>query len=92
MFNLYESNRKEDKEEKRRQEEIGMRDRSWQKMKAHYGPVWKLAWAHPEFGQILASCSFDKTVVIWEEAEGMEAKVKEKQQRKKLNEINTNVG
>lgn len=32
--------------------------------------MWKLAWAHPEFGQILASCSFDKTVIIWEEAEG----------------------
>jgi len=37
--------------------------------KAHCGSVWKLAWAHPEFGQILASCSFDKTVIIWEEAE-----------------------
>lgn len=30
-----------------------------------------MAWAHPEFGQIIASCSFDRTVVIWEEAEGM---------------------
>lgn len=32
--------------------------------------MWKLAWAHPEFGQIIASCSFDRTVVIWEETEG----------------------
>lgn len=34
---------------------------------AHNGPVWKLEWAHPEFGQVLASCSFDRTVCIWEE-------------------------
>lgn len=24
-------------------------------------------WAHPEFGQILASCSFDRTVSVWED-------------------------
>jgi len=35
--------------------------------KAHSGSVWKVAWAHPEFGQVLASCSFDRTVCIWEE-------------------------
>ncbi|KAI9915509.1 hypothetical protein PsorP6_007289 [Peronosclerospora sorghi] len=28
--------------------------------------VWKIEWA-PEFGQILASCSFDRTVSIWED-------------------------
>jgi len=38
--------------------------------KAHTGAIWKIKWAHPEFGQILASCSFDKTVRIWEETEG----------------------
>lgn len=27
--------------------------------KAHFGPVWRVTWAHPEFGQVLASCSFD---------------------------------
>ena len=37
---------------------------------AHQGSVWKLAWAHPEFGQVLASCSFDNTVKIWEEQDG----------------------
>lgn len=34
---------------------------------AHQGSVLKLTWAHPEYGQILASCSFDRTVCIWEE-------------------------
>lgn len=34
---------------------------------AHQGPVWKVQWAHPQYGRILASCSFDRTVAIWEE-------------------------
>lgn len=29
----------------------------------------KVTWAHPEYGQVLASCSFDRTVKIWEESE-----------------------
>lgn len=37
---------------------------SW---KAHSGSVWKLTWAHPEFGQVLATCSFDRTAAVWEE-------------------------
>lgn len=37
---------------------------SW---KAHSAGVCKVAWAHPEFGQVIASCSFDRTVHIWEE-------------------------
>uniref|UniRef100_A0A9J2P7R3 Anaphase-promoting complex subunit 4 WD40 domain-containing protein n=1 Tax=Ascaris lumbricoides TaxID=6252 RepID=A0A9J2P7R3_ASCLU len=43
---------------------------TWQKSaswKSHGGPVWKVVWAHPEFGQILATCSFDRSVIIWEE-------------------------
>jgi nucleoporin SEH1 len=39
---------------------------SW---KAHSGSVWKVCWAHPEFGQIVASCSFDRSVIVWEEEE-----------------------
>ena len=31
-------------------------------LKGHDGPVWQLAWAHPKFGTILASCSYDKKV------------------------------
>ena len=34
---------------------------------AHDATVSKLSWAHPEFGSILASSSFDRTVKIWEQ-------------------------
>ncbi|KAH9036879.1 vesicle budding-like protein [Lactarius pseudohatsudake] len=30
-----------------------------QTLKGHTGPVWQVAWAHPKFGHILASCSYD---------------------------------
>jgi len=36
-------------------------------LKGHYGPVWQVAWAHPKFGNILASCSYDRKVIIWKE-------------------------
>jgi len=36
----------------------------------HKGPVVKLAWAHPEFGSIIASCSKDHKVIIWKEEVG----------------------
>lgn len=29
--------------------------------------VFKLQWSHPDFGNILASCGFDKWVIIWQE-------------------------
>ena len=35
----------------------------WQcntQLKGHSGSIWRLAWAHPEFGQIIASCSADR--------------------------------
>jgi WD40 repeat protein len=35
--------------------------------KAHDAPVWKVRWANPEFGIILASCGFDKRINIWQE-------------------------
>uniref|UniRef100_A0A8C5JYZ8 Nucleoporin SEH1-like n=1 Tax=Jaculus jaculus TaxID=51337 RepID=A0A8C5JYZ8_JACJA len=40
---------------------------SW---KTHCGSVWRVTWAHPEFGQVLASCSFDITAAVWEEIVG----------------------
>lgn len=33
----------------------------------HEGPVWQVAWAHPKFGSILASSSYDGKVLIWKE-------------------------
>eukprot|EP00483_Globobulimina_turgida_P007238 UN07252 len=35
------------------------------KLTGHRGPIWKLSWAHPKYGCILASCSYDKQVIIW---------------------------
>jgi len=36
-------------------------------LKGHTGPVWQVAWAHPKYGSILASCSYDGKVLIWKE-------------------------
>lgn len=36
----------------------------------HEGPVWQVAWAHPTYGNILASCSYDRKVIIWKEENG----------------------
>jgi len=36
-------------------------------LRGHEGPVWQLAWAHPCFGNIIASCSYDRKVFIWKE-------------------------
>lgn len=33
----------------------------------HHGPVWQVAWAHPKFGSLLASCSYDGKIIIWKE-------------------------
>jgi nucleoporin SEH1 len=32
--------------------------------------VWRVAWAHPEFGQLLATAGADTVVHVWEEQEG----------------------
>lgn len=34
---------------------------------SHTGPVWQVAWAHPKYGHILASSSYDGKVLIWKE-------------------------
>ncbi|KAL9938251.1 hypothetical protein V8E36_002874 [Tilletia maclaganii] len=36
-------------------------------LRGHEGPVWQVAWAHPKFGPILASCSYDGKVIIWKD-------------------------
>ena len=32
-------------------------------------PVWQVAWAHPKFGVLLASCSYDGKVIIHRESQ-----------------------
>jgi WD40 repeat protein len=36
---------------------------------AHDAPVLRITWAHPEFGQVLATASMDRQVRVWEEQE-----------------------
>jgi len=38
-------------------------------LRGHEGPVWQVSWAHPRYGNILASCSYDRRVLIWQEGE-----------------------
>ena len=38
-------------------------------LKGHDGPVWQVSWAHPKFGNLLASSSYDGTVIIWKETQ-----------------------
>lgn len=33
----------------------------------HDGPVWEVAWAHPSWGAVLASCGYDGTVLVYRE-------------------------
>uniref|UniRef100_A0A7S1GJP6 Protein transport protein SEC13 n=1 Tax=Cyclophora tenuis TaxID=216820 RepID=A0A7S1GJP6_CYCTE len=41
-------------------------------LQGHDGPVWQVSWAHPKFGVILASCSFDGSVLIHRETRPQE--------------------
>lgn len=36
-------------------------------IKSLCGSVWKVTWAHPEYGHIIATCSFDRSASIYEE-------------------------
>jgi len=36
-------------------------------LQGHEGPVWEVSWAHPKFGVVLASCSFDGSVLLHRE-------------------------
>lgn len=46
-------------------------------LRGHDGPVWQLAWAHPMFGNMLASCGYDRKVIIWKETNGTWGKLYE---------------
>mmetsp|Transcript_40029 Transcript_40029/g.87404 ORF Transcript_40029/g.87404 Transcript_40029/m.87404 type:complete len:362 (-) Transcript_40029:98-1183(-) len=37
-------------------------------LKGHEGPVWKVSWAHPKFGSVVATCGYDMKVIIWKES------------------------
>ncbi|KAJ3871306.1 WD40 repeat-like protein [Lentinula edodes] len=37
--------------------------------RAHSAPITCVAWAHPEFGEVLASAGMDRTVRVWERGE-----------------------
>jgi len=39
------------------------------KWKAHNGSMVKIVWAPPEYGDVIASCSMDGTISLWEEVE-----------------------
>lgn len=45
--------------------------------RSHEGPVWQVAWAHPKFGALLASCSYDGRVIVWKETAGGWIRAKE---------------
>lgn len=38
-------------------------------LKGHEGPVWQVCWAHPKYGSLLASCSFDHRIIVWKETQ-----------------------
>ena len=41
-------------------------------LQAHDAAISKVSWAHPEFGTIIASASFDRTVKVWEQTSYVE--------------------
>jgi len=38
-------------------------------LQGHKGPVWQLSWANPRFGTYLASCSYDRKIIIWKQVQ-----------------------
>ncbi|GAB5365492.1 hypothetical protein AAMO2058_001062900 [Amorphochlora amoebiformis] len=48
---------------------VGKKQNLVAELKGHTGPVWQVAWAHPSHGSLLASCSYDRKVCIWEEVQ-----------------------
>lgn len=51
-------------------------------LKGHDGPVWQVAWAHPKFGSLLCSCSYDRKVIVWKEVDNSWSKFYEYTQHK----------
>lgn len=34
---------------------------------SHAGPAWQVAWAHPKYESVIASCGYDKKINVWKE-------------------------
>ncbi|PHH65967.1 hypothetical protein CDD81_915 [Ophiocordyceps australis] len=51
----------------------GETQRLMETLKGHEGAVWCVAWAHPKYGNILASSGYDGKVLIWKEQPGQNA-------------------
>ncbi|XP_071440515.1 protein SEC13 homolog [Hetaerina americana] len=39
------------------------------KLIGHEAAVWEVSWANPKFGNLLASCSYDRKVIVWQETQ-----------------------
>lgn len=39
-------------------------------LQGHFGPVWQVTWSHPKFDNLLASCSYDRRVIVWKRQQG----------------------
>lgn len=50
-------------------EVVGEQQNLLAELKGHDGPVWQVAWAHPKFGTLVASCSYDGNVIVWKETQ-----------------------
>lgn len=46
----------------------GTQHRLVETLVGHEGPVWQVSWAHPKFGAILASGSYDGKALLWRES------------------------
>lgn len=53
----------------------GQKEEFVSQLDGHTGPVWQVSWSHPRFG-LLASCSYDGSVVIWKQEQERWSKVK----------------
>eukprot|EP00127_Corallochytrium_limacisporum_P000586 Clim_evm1s21 gene=Clim_evmTU1s21 len=45
--------------------ELEEQSRQLAELKGHSGPVWSCDWAHPKFGGLLATVSYDRKLIIW---------------------------
>ena len=34
---------------------------------AHLGPCWQVAWSHPKFESLVATCGYDRLIKVWKE-------------------------